>query len=84
MQPHFGNYFSSASILIAILYYVTVIQKMSKRSWIQIKKGLEYTEGLVMLTLTVTQFDHVEDDRGKLLIRVYHSTHCVVESITGQ
>ena len=48
----------------------------------KIKKGLEYTEGLVMLTLT--QFDHVEDDRGKLLIRVYHSTHCVVESITGQ
>ena len=83
VKPHVGNYFSSASILIAILYYVTVIQKMSKRSWIQIKKGLEYTEGLVMLTLTVIQFDDVEDDKGKLLIRiVYHSTHYVVGCVS--
>ena len=33
------------------------------------KKCLENTEGLVFLTLTVTQFDDVEGERRKLLIR---------------
>ena len=42
---------------------------MSKSSRNKIKKCLENTECLVFLTLTVTQFDDVEDERGKLLIR---------------
>ena len=33
------------------------------------EKCLENTEGLVFLTLTVTQFDDVEGERRKLLIR---------------
>ena len=37
-----------------------------------------------MLTLTVTQFDDVEDDRGKLLIRIVYHIIYVVGCFTSQ
>ena len=44
-------------------------ERCPKAAEIKQKKCLKNTEGLVFLTLTVTQFDDVEDERGKLLIR---------------